>query len=78
MIGGRVQLPAGKRTVIDLLGATAKLDYQFAVLLGYKVSPKWTLLAGYRYLFVHYRPSNLSVINVVTPGAVSGLTINLK
>jgi outer membrane receptor protein involved in Fe transport len=74
----------GQKTVIDALGdvggwnATAKLDYQFAALLGYKVSLKWTLLAGYRYLFVHYRPSNFSVINLVTPGAVLGLTINLK
>jgi hypothetical protein len=74
----------GQKTVIDALGdvggwnATAKLDYEFAALLGYKVSPKWTLLAGYRYLFVDYRPSNLSVINVVTPGAVMRLTINLK
>ncbi len=84
VIGGRVQLPAGKKTVIDLLGdvggwnATAKLDYQFATLLGYKVCPKWTLLAGYRYLFVDYRPGNFSVFNVVTSGAVLGVTIDLK
>lgn len=70
--------------MIDLLGdvggwnATAKLDYQFAALLGYKVSPKWTLRAGYRYLFVDYRPGNFSVINVVTSGAVLGATFNFK
>jgi hypothetical protein len=84
LVGGRVQLPVGKKAVIDLVGdvggwnASAKLDYQFATLLGYKVSPKWTLGAGYRYLFVDYRPTNLSVFNVVTSGALLGLTYNFK
>ena len=83
LVGGRVQLPVGKRTVIDLLGdaggwnASAKLDYQFAALLAYKLSPKWTVGAGYRYLFVDYRPTNLSV-NVATSGALLGVTYNFK
>lgn len=83
IVGGRVQFPVGEKTLIDLLGdvggweATAKLDYQFATLLGYKISPRWTLLAGYRYLFVDYR--NLgAVYNVVTSGAVLGATFKLK
>jgi len=84
VVGGRVQLPAGKKTVIDLAGdvggwnATAKLDYQFLAALGYKICPKVTLVAGYRYLFVDYRPTNLSVFNVVTSGAVLGATFHLK
>jgi hypothetical protein len=84
VVGGRVQLPVGKKTVINLLGdvggwnATAKLDYQFAALLGYKICPKWTLLAGYRYLFVDYRPTNLSVYSVVTSGALLGLTYTFR
>lgn len=84
VVGGRVQLPVGESTTIDLLGdvggwdATAKLDYQFATLLGFKVSPKWTLLAGYRYLFVDYRNGPRGVFNVVTSGAVIGATWNLK
>jgi hypothetical protein len=84
VVGGRVQLPAGKKAVINLLGdvggwnATAKLDYQFAALLGYKICPKWTLLAGYRYLFVDYRPGNFSVFNVVTSGALLGLTYTFR
>jgi len=84
LVGGRVQLPAGKRTVIDVGGdvggwnATAKLDYQFFAVLGYKICPKVTLSAGYRYLFVDYRPTNLSVYNTVTSGAVLGATFNLK
>jgi hypothetical protein len=84
LVGGRVQLPAGKKTVIDVGGdvggwnATAKLDYQFAAVLGYKICPKLTLAAGYRYLFVDYRPTNLSVYNMVTSGAVLGATFHFK
>jgi hypothetical protein len=58
--------------------ATAKLDYQFATLLGFKISPKWTLQAGYRYLFVDYRNGVRGVYNMVTSGAVLGATWNIK
>jgi hypothetical protein len=84
VIGGRVRLPAGKKASIELLGdvggwnATAKLDYQFAALLGYKVCSKWTLGAGYRYLFIDYRPGNSSVVNVVTSGALLGATYRFR
>jgi hypothetical protein len=84
LVGGRVQLPLGKKATIDLAGdvggwnATAKLDYQFATLLGYKLCPKWTLVAGYRYLFVDYRPTNLSVYNTITSGALLGITYTFK
>jgi hypothetical protein len=84
VIGGHVQLPAGEKTVIDLAGdvggwnATAKLDYQVVAALGFKISPKLTLLAGYRYLFVDYRPTNLSVFNVVTSGVVLGTRFTFK
>jgi hypothetical protein len=84
VVGGHVELPAGKKTVVDVAGdvggwnATAKLDYQFMAMLGYKICPKATLFVGYRYLFVDYRPSNLSVYNTVTSGAVLGTTFILK
>jgi opacity protein-like surface antigen len=58
--------------------ATAKLDYQFATFLEYKVSPNWSIGAGYRYLFVDYRPNPGAVFNMVTSGAVLGATWNLK
>jgi hypothetical protein len=83
LVGGRVQFPLGEKTEIDLIGdvggwdSTAKLDYQFATVLGYKISPKWTLRAGYRYLFVDFRDGG-SLYNVVTSGAVLGVTIRLK
>jgi hypothetical protein len=84
VIGGRVQLPVGEKVEINTLGdvggwgASAKLDYQFAALLGYKLKPKWTLLAGYRYLFIDNHPSLLSVYNIVTSGALIGLTYRIK
>lgn len=84
VLGGRVQLPMGKKTAINLIGdvggwgATADLDYQFAALLGYKVAQKWTLEAGYRYLFVDYRPSTFSSYNMVTSGAIVGVTYKFK
>jgi hypothetical protein len=84
LVGGRVQLPVGQKAEITLGGdvggwnAAAKLDYQFATLLGFKVSPKWTLQAGYRYLFIDYRPGPGSVLNTVTSGAILGATWNIK
>jgi hypothetical protein len=84
VIGGRVQLPVGEKAVVDLLGdvggwnATAKLDYQFAALLGYKILPKWILAAGYRYLFVNYHGGNAFIYSVVTSGALIGVTYTIK
>jgi hypothetical protein len=84
VVGGRVQLPAGKKAIITALGdvggwnATANLDYQFAALLGYKICSKATLEAGYRYLFVDYRNGIAGVYNVVTSGALIGVTFNIK
>ncbi len=84
LVGGRVQLPMGRKVVIDLLGdvggwdASAKLDYQFATLLTYKFCPKWAVTAGYRYLFIDYRPTNLSVYNTITSGGLIGITYTFK
>lgn len=84
VIGGRVQLPLGEKLALDLLGdvggwnATANLDYQVAGLLNYKLSSKWTLLAGYRYLFVDYRPGKSAVYNMVTSGGFLGVTYHFK
>jgi hypothetical protein len=83
VVGGRAVLPMGLKMAITALGdvggwnATSKLDYQFAGLLGYKICSKWTLLAGYRYLFVDYR-SGSRLYNMVTSGAVLGATYRFK
>jgi hypothetical protein len=73
VLGGRVELPLGPKVSLTALGdvggwnATAKLDYQFAGLLNFKVRNKWTMSAGYRYLFVDYR-SRSAIYNIVTDG----------
>jgi hypothetical protein len=85
LVGGRVQLPVrqGEKAVVNLFGdvggwnASAKLDYQWGALLGYKVCPKWTLQAGYRYLFIDYRQNGGS-INTVTSGPLLGMTYTFK
>lgn len=83
LIGGRVELPLGPKATLTALGdvggwnVSAKLDYQFAGLLGYNICPKWTLLAGYRYLAVDWR-SGGSLYYMVTSGAVLGLTFHIK
>lgn len=41
-------------------------------------SPKWTLAAGYRYLFFDYRPGSAGVFNVITSGALIGATYSIK
>jgi len=74
----------GEKLVVELLGdvgglnAIAKQDYQFAALLTYRIRSKWTLGAGYRYLFVDYRPDALTRFNMVTSGALLGLSYRLK
>jgi hypothetical protein len=83
VLGGRVQLPMGKKTVIDLAGdvggwgAQAKLDYQFAALLSHAISSRWALVAGYRYLFIDYRRNSV-VVNTVTSGVLFGATYKFK
>lgn len=83
VVGGRVVFPLGPKLSLIALGdvggwnATAKLDYQFAGLLNFNVSPKWTVSAGYRYLFVDYR-SGTNLYNMVTDGAVLGLTYRFR
>lgn len=82
VVGGRVEFPLGPKASITALGdvggwnATAKLDYQFAGFLNLKLSQRWTISPGYRYLFVDYRTGN-SIYNMVTPGAVIGLTYTI-
>jgi hypothetical protein len=83
VVGGRILFPLGPKVSFVALGdvggwdATAKLDYQFAGLLTFALHPKWMLNVGYRYLFVDYRTGG-SLYNMVTSGAVLGLTYRFK
>jgi len=80
--GGRFQVALAPRVTATILGdaggANARLDYQVAGLLGFRVSKKWVLQAGYRYLYVDYRPQSTFVYNVRQSGIVLGATWSVK
>ncbi len=82
--GGRMELALTPKLSAliggDAGGGSARLDYQVGGALGYKLSRRWVLLAGYRYLAVDYRAqSNLGFVSdVVMPGLVLGATFNVK
>jgi hypothetical protein len=82
--GGRIILALSPKAFAivggDAGGASARSDYQVAGLLGFKISRKWDLLAGYRYLSINYRPNQKAqfVYDVNMPGLVLGATYNIK
>jgi hypothetical protein len=80
--GARIHIPLSQKAMItvggDAGGGGANSDYQVAGLLGYKISKKCVLQAGYRYLDVNYRSSSSFVYNTATSGLLFGVTINLK
>jgi opacity protein-like surface antigen len=84
LVGGRVEAFLSPRITVNILGDVggwgtgSQLEYQWAGMLGYKVKPKWTLEAGYRYLYID-KPSSRGVIfNATTAGVIFGITFNLK
>ena len=82
--GGRIILALSPKAFVaiggDAGGADARSDYQVGGLLGYQISRKVVLLAGYRYLHVNYRPNGNAqfVYDVYMPGLVLGATFNIK
>jgi len=64
----------------DAGGGSARSDYQAGGFLGYKISRRWILLGGYRYLSVNYRPYNkaLFVYDVNMPGLMIGANFTIK
>ena len=86
LVGGRVQLGLTPKIMANVLGDVggwgtgSQLEYQVAGVLGYKIKPKWTLQAGYRYLSIDYRNSNHggTVVYLITNGVIFGATIDLK
>jgi hypothetical protein len=59
-------------------GGTARSDYQAFGTLGFRVSKKWLLQAGYRYMSVNYRPESTFVYDVRQSGLILGATWNVK
>jgi len=80
--GGRIEAvltPKLSITVIgDAGGGQANSDYEVVGLMGLRVAKKWTLLAGYRYMAVNYRPSSTFVFDTALSGIVIGATWNIK
>jgi opacity protein-like surface antigen len=80
--GGRFIIALSPKAFVlfggDAGGATARSDYQVAGGLGYKLSRKWNLLAGFRYLHVNYRPNSQFIYDVNMPGLVLGATYTIK
>jgi hypothetical protein len=82
--GGRIKFDLSRKASVILLGdaggGSSRLDYQAAGLLGYQISRRWVLLAGYRYLSVNYRPTGGKqfVYDVNMPGLVLGATFHIK
>lgn len=83
LVGGRIEAALSSKVVVAILGdvggwgAGSQLDYQVVGILGYRIKPKWTLQAGYRYLDVNYR-SGSSILDTATAGALFGVSIALK
>jgi hypothetical protein len=83
LVGGRIEAALSSKVVVNILGdvggwgAGSQLDYQVVGILGYRIKPKWTLQAGYRYLDVNYR-SGSSILDTATAGALFGVSIALK
>jgi hypothetical protein len=80
--GGRFQVALAPRVNVTILGdaggANARLDYQVTGLLGFRVTKKWVVQAGYRYLYVDYRPQSTFVYNVAQSGILFGATWSVK
>jgi hypothetical protein len=82
--GGRIQVALTPKAFIavagDAGGGSARSDYQAAGFLGYKISRRWVLLGGYRYLSVNYRPTGKVqfVYDVDMPGLMFGATFSIK
>jgi hypothetical protein len=82
--GGRIEAALSPKAFVlvagDAGGADARSDYQVAGLLGYKISRKVILVAGYHYLYVNYRPNGIAlfVYDVNMPGVVMGASFNIK
>jgi len=82
LVGGRILGVLTPRASLSIggdvggWGTGSQLEYQVFGLLGYKIKPKWTLQAGYRYLDVNYRSN--AVFDAAISGIMLGVSINLK
>jgi hypothetical protein len=85
VIGGRFEVALSPKIVTTIAGdyggtSAYNQDYQIVGALGYKIKPKVTLHAGYRYLNLTYQKFNTAnpFLNLTMSGAFLGATLNLK
>jgi hypothetical protein len=84
LVGGRIVTALSPKMNVTIAGDVggwnvgSQLDYQIAGILGYKIKPSWTLLAGYRYLDVNFRGGQGAVFDVAMSGILFGVSINFK
>jgi hypothetical protein len=82
--GMRFELPLSPKAAITVAGDVgaggANLDYQVLGVLGYRVGRKVVLDAGWRYLYVDYRPGapKFFVYDAHMSGALLGVTFDVK
>ena len=80
--GGKITLLVSPKVVMtiggDAGGASARSDYEAYGILGFRVSKKWLLQAGYRYMSINYRPPSTFVYDVKQSGLILGATWSVK
>lgn len=82
--GAKIEQAVSPKVLVTIFGDAgaggANIDYQVGGLLGYKLSEKAILQAGWRYLDVNYRnsPPQLFVYDAHQSGALLGVTFNFK
>ena len=80
--GARIEAMLTPKLSIGILGdaggGMANSDYELIGLLGLRISKKWTLQAGYRYMAVNYRPSPTFVFDTAMPGIGIAVNWNIK
>ena len=83
LLGARFQAPLGQKLRFTLLGdvggfgAGSQLEWQVLPVLGYQLTKRFTLQAGYRYLDVNYRSGGFKY-DVRMDGLLLGTTIRFK
>jgi len=81
--GARIQIPLTPRLSATVIGdaggwgAGSDLDYQMIGVLSYRVKPRWSMDAGWRYLYDDYNPGMLHS-RTTQSGLVLGVTYRIK
>ena len=83
LVGARIQVPLTSRLSATIIGdaggwgAGSELDYQMVGALSYRIKPRWSVDAGWRYLYDDYNPGNLHS-RTAQSGLLLGVTYRIK